>query len=74
MSNLPTVFCVYMNPADYPGKIVIRRWVGNDPSPHPEVVASNINAAREELLKANPGLVKLDRCKDDDPAILETWI
>lgn len=73
-SGMPPVFCIYENPADYPGKFVVRRWVGMDPDREPVTVAETLDAAREALKELNPYLVRLDRCPDDDPVILETWI
>lgn len=74
MSNIPPIFCVYINPADYPGKIVIRRFLGEEADPLPTVIADNLNAARATLLKDNPYLVKMAPDKKDAPHIVETWI
>lgn len=68
------VFCVYFNPADYPKKYVVRRWVGMDPDREPVVISDTLDEARTQLRTLNPNLVHLSRHRDDDPVILETWI
>lgn len=73
-NNGLVVFTVYENPSDYPGKFVVRRWVGMDPSPTPEYVEDSLEMARKRLLVDFPYLERLDRSINDDPVILETWI
>lgn len=68
------LFCVYHNPADFPGQYVARRWVGLDPDYAPAAVAPTLEEVREKLLKDNPGLTRLDRQENDDPVIVETWL
>lgn len=69
-----TVFCIYKNPADFPDKFVVRRWEGMDPAPRPEFVEDTLEGVRTKLTTAFPGLVRLERHKNDDPVILETWL
>lgn len=73
-SGMPPVFCVYENPADHPGKFVVRRWVGMDPDREPVAIAETLEQARADLKKLNPFLVRLERHPSDDPVILETWL
>jgi len=73
-NGMPPLFCIYQDPADYPGKFVVRRWVGMDPDREPVTVAETLEAARAELKRLNPHLVRLERSHDDDPVILESWI
>lgn len=67
-------FCVYFNPADFPGKYVIRKWVGMDPERLPEVVGDTLEEVREKLLENHPGLVRFVRNEGDDPVIVESWL
>jgi hypothetical protein len=69
------MFTVYRNPADYPGKYVLRgasivpNAVINDPEP--TAVADTL----AEVRAAVPwGLVPMHRAIDDLPIIVETWI
>lgn len=73
-SGMPPVFTVYESPKDYPGKFVIRRWIGMDPDREPVAVGDTLEDVRAELKKLNPYLVRLERDVLDDPVILETWI
>jgi hypothetical protein len=71
-----TMWTVYDNPTDYPGKVVVRRWraVGDEPTPDPEpcYVGDDLSAARQSIPpEANYCLI---RSPDDDPAIMETWL
>jgi hypothetical protein len=77
MSNdrLLTIFVIYQNPSDYPGKFVVRAQdalPSGEVRPHPDcIVCDTIEQARETV---PPGLVLLTRAPDDDPVIYETWI
>lgn len=73
-SGMPPVFTVYENPKDYPGKFVIRRWIGMDPDREPVAVGDTLAEVRAKLKELNPFLVRLERDQFDDPVILETWI
>ena len=68
------LFCVYHNPADFPGKYVVRRWVGMDPDREPAAVGLTLDEVRQKIIDENHGLVCLSRQPGDDPVILETWI
>jgi len=68
------IFTVYENPKDYPGKFVIRRFVGTVPDQQPTAVSDTLQGARADLLKIHPHLVHLSRRAGDDPVIVETWL
>jgi hypothetical protein len=69
------MFVVTSNPSDYPGKIVVRRWIiwGPEPRPigAPVAVEDSLDAARAKI---PPGLDRLTRHPSDDPVIVESWI
>jgi hypothetical protein len=74
MSGILTVWTVYENPSDYPGRWVVRAF---DVTAHGVqarahcTVTSTLDAARAVL---PPGLTPLGRNADDDPAIYESWV
>lgn len=73
MSDL-TVWTVYVNPADYPGKWVLRGFdVGSGGLRRREecTVADSLEMIRAQLPL---GLVRLDRAPGDDPVIYESWV
>ena len=69
-----TIWVIYKNPRDHPGKWVLR---GQD-------VGSGTVTARPDCMVADtyeevhaalpPGLHRLHRFPDDDPVIYETWL
>lgn len=67
---------IYYNPADYPGKYVVREWaviVGQrEPIAAVEAAAvvDTIEAARAVI---PPAMVDIGRRDDDDPVIVEVW-
>lgn len=69
-------FAIYRNPSDFPGQLVVRRWVilerGHLTVDHaPLYVGDDLKAAR----RAVPGgCMRLGRTSSDDPAILEVWL
>ena len=69
-------FCIYSNPSDFPGKWVVRRWAITElfhpvADVTPLAVCESLADARAAL---PPGLVRISRHQEDDPAILETWL
>jgi hypothetical protein len=70
-----TIWAIYNNPSDYPGKWVVRGYgVGTNGSAHRHedcIVADSLPQARAAL---PPGLYNLGRAAFDDPAIHESWI
>lgn len=73
-----SIYAIYFNPSDQPGKFVVRRHdiveeggqVGSLPAPE-AVCAETLGEARQHV---PPGLVQLPRFNDDDPVIVETWL
>ena len=65
-----TLWTVYYNAADYPGKYVVRAW--DVATPRPECsVHETLAEARAALPR---GLFNLGRFAEDDPVIVETWV
>lgn len=65
------IFVLYEDPKDYPGKFVLRRWVGEEPDPIPMAVTDSLALARNVIPDyATP----IGRYPLDDPAIKEVWI
>lgn len=72
-----SMFTIYANPDDFPGKHVVRIWSiwkGETiarPNLEPHWIATSLEGARASLPK---GLVCLSRNDEDDPCIVESWI
>ena len=69
------MYVIYVNPRDFPGKVVVRRWgiemEGPAAEDEPMLVTDSIEQAREAL---PPGLFNARRSPNDDPVIAEVWI
>jgi hypothetical protein len=69
------LYTVYENPADYPGKFVVRRFTIEQAHAvadrDPWFIGDTLHDARNSLPQ---GLTRIDRDPNDDPVILETWI
>lgn len=70
------LFAIYKNPKDFPDKYVIRLWqinknVGKPVATRYCVIKDNLEECRASIPE---GFYKFDRIKNDDPAIVETWI
>ena len=69
------MYVVYVNPRDFPGKVVVRRWGIDADGPaaedEPMAVTNSLNEARDAL---PDGLIKIRRSPNDDPVIAEVWI
>lgn len=65
------IWVVYDHPLDWPDHYVARLWVGERPTGD-MVLTFSLDALREHL--ADQGFVRLDRNKEDDPVIVETWL
>lgn len=68
------LFTIYENPTDYPGLFVVResivepmRTVLREP---PLAVVLSLEDARASV---PPGLVRMTRADEDEPAIVEVW-
>jgi hypothetical protein len=69
-----TIWVIYWNPRDQPGKWVLRAQDTDRDGvkPHPEyVVCETLEQARACV---PPGLVMMQRHPDDDPVIFEVWL
>ena len=85
-----TVYVVYENPTDYPGKFVIRsNWIERSTSfdskmggvrvevaPEPEFIADTYDGLAEWLWPKirDEGLTRFERDPTDPPQIREVWI
>lgn len=68
-AKLP-IICVYKQPSDYPEKYVARLWDINVPT---SVIATA--ATLEEIRQKIPAhMARMNRCEQDDPAIVEIWL
>lgn len=66
-----TIYVIYDNPRDYPGKFVVRRWIGLQACAEPEGVFTTINEARTVV---PAGAVFITPYDTDDPCIAEVWL
>lgn len=66
-----TIYVVYRNPSDYPGKFVTRRWIGMDACVKPEGVFATLNEARAVV---PAWAVSITPSEYDDPCIAEVWL
>ena len=65
------IWTVYVNPTDYPGKVVARLWINDTPT-EKVMIADRLQTIRSRL--ANKGFVRLARQPEDDAKIVETWL
>lgn len=68
---LPWIYAVYDRPLDYPGRVVVRAYIGEQPLPFCRTYGTLAQARK--ACRAF-GLVKLARLPDDDAKIVETWL
>lgn len=79
-TDLVSVWVVYRNPKDFPGKFVLREQrAGWDFEKNEEIILPSplcvVEDTYEKLSKHIPfGLFRLNRMDADDYCILETWI
>lgn len=74
MSDPLSIFVIYENPKDFPGRFVVREWLvtgGRIAARETPAVFDTLEEARASL---SPDLVPLGRSFDDDPAIREVWL
>ena len=68
-------YTVYRNPADYPGRYVVRRFVCAAGRPIPDPTPVSVSTSLTDARNAIPGrLVRFPRDPTDEPAIVETWL
>lgn len=65
------IIAVYENPKDFPGQIVARVWEVNRPT-DTIIVKSSLEEMQQDISKT--GMAFLPRTKQDDPALIGTWI
>lgn len=75
-----SMWVIYWNPTDYPGKFVAREWQVHpgklDPVPMPNaIIVDSLEAARTAVQFASSTLLtRLAPAPGDDAKILETWL
>ncbi|MBX4215584.1 hypothetical protein KW797_01400 [Candidatus Parcubacteria bacterium] len=70
-----SIYAIYDRPADFPGKVVVRRWEISSASENPQPMEAHVFHTLEDARSSlPPGVVKMDTLPQDDPAILETWL
>jgi hypothetical protein len=74
MRSVLTMYTIYFNPLDYPGRYVVRGFFIESGKVEPGelcVVADTLEQARAAV---PPGCAQIARDPDDEPQIVETWI
>lgn len=67
-----SLYVIYNEPSDYPGKFVLRRWgTITGPDKEPMVVSDHLNDLYDKMPEAR---INLGRADNDDPVIYEVWI
>lgn len=66
-----SIWTIYDNPKDYPGKFVARRFELDRPT-GTVLVANTLIELRRQMMEW--GLTRLPRAEEDDPVIVETWL
>jgi len=69
-----TLWVIYDSPADYPGKVVLRRQHATKQCVEIDPEAWVFDSVREARLAVPPGLYNLGRYDMDDPCIVEVWV
>jgi hypothetical protein len=73
--GLITLWVIYRNPSDYPGKFVVRQqWAargGVHTCVDPHCITSSLIEARNSIPL---GLYNIGRMEGDEPQILEVWL
>jgi hypothetical protein len=70
MSQLEN-WTVYDNPEDFPGQIVVRKFLNDQPTSDVEAFADLESCRRAFELR---GLYRIPRSDGDAPVIVETWL
>ena len=70
-----TIYTIYSNPLDYPGKYVVRRSIIREGGLHvavePDAVVDSLLEARSHIPDS---LFRMPRVPHDDPCIVESWL
>lgn len=73
-----SMLTVYENPSDHPGRFVVRKWDLTSgqlrAAAAPLAVVLTLEEARDAVRASHPDAVRILRCVNDDPVIVETWI
>lgn len=70
MSEL-AIYIIYEHAQDYPGKLVVRRWLGLEPDKEPLVVTEDLAEARSYVPNY---CVPISPSPEDAPSIKEIWL
>lgn len=66
---------IFHNPTDYPGKMVVRKFIARNgaviPSAEPLCICDTLEECRARIPR---GLILTPRSPEDDPVIVESWI
>ncbi len=73
MSGL-LMFVIYKHPLDFPSHYVVRRCRVAEGVTEMDRGAHLAKTAEEARTLVPPGLYRLPRFHDDDPAVLEVWL
>lgn len=68
------MWTIYDSPDDFPGTIVLRKFLAQGGVPAPEgtvILCPSVEAARRLL---PPGLACFPRAPSDPPSVVETWL
>jgi hypothetical protein len=71
------VWVVYDSPKDFPGKVVVRKWLAGADFYAPTAehqVFPDVEAARAWIRSTKAGLARLPRHPHDEAVVLETWL
>lgn len=68
-----TLWVIYHNLSDHPGKFVVRRWLVGESMVcgRHEIWTDTLDSARQWI---PAGLYRVSRCVDDDSSLAEAWI
>jgi len=70
-----SMWVIYANPRDFPGKHVVRRHVSRADGTYGATDEFEVADTLDETREFVPGwAIRLDRQPEDDPVIVETWI
>jgi hypothetical protein len=70
-ANVLTIWAIYHNPTDHPGKFVARKFLGEKPTTECQI-GDSLEDLRMEMRRM--GLAFFPRMPGDEPQIVETWL
>lgn len=73
MNEALAMWTVYHNPADYPGKFVVRKWEVYGGKAHSTPIVHTGVTVEEVRAQIPKGLYCQPRLEDDEPHIVEVW-